>query len=95
MMTTTKQTASDEGYQRSLEVHRQIEALYPRVEQHNACFRDMMAVDRALPRVPGKTAGVRVDPVMSALAIKAATTKRAVLALCELGDGDNALASAR
>lgn len=85
----------DEGYQLSLEVHGQIEALYPRVEQHAAYFRVMMPVDRAFPQPPGTTGGVRLDPVVSALAIKAATTKRAILAVCELGDGDNALALAR
>lgn len=85
----------DEGYQRSLEVHRRIEALYPRVEQHAAYFRVLMPVDPNLPKPPGKTGGVRLDPMVCALTIKAATTKRAVLALCELGDGDNALALTR
>jgi hypothetical protein len=33
--------------------------------------------------------------MVCALAIKAATTKRAVFALCELGDGDNAMALTR
>jgi uncharacterized protein DUF5677 len=94
-MITTKDPSRDEGYQRSLEVHRRIEALYPRIEQQTAYFRVMMPGDRAFPQVPGKTAGVRLDPVVCALAIKAATTKRAILAVCELGDGDNALALAR
>lgn len=39
--------------------------------------------------------GVMVDPIVCALAIKAATTKRPVVALCELGDGDNAFALMR
>src|SRR5206468_548166 len=94
-MTTTTNPSRDEGYQRGLEVHRKIEALYPRVDQYNAYFRDLMPVDRTLPRPPGKTPGVRLDPVVCALAIKAATTKRAIWAVCELGDGDNALALAR
>jgi hypothetical protein len=32
---------------------------------------------------------VLLDQFVCALSVKAATTKRAVLALCELGDGDN------
>ncbi len=87
--------ARDEGYQLSLQLHGQLEALYPRIEQYAAYFRVLTPVDPALPQPPGKTGGVRLDPVMCALAIKAATTKRAVLALCELGDGDNALVLTR
>lgn len=86
---------SDPGYQRSLEVHKQIEALYPRVEAHRAYFRGMTQVDPNLPRPPGTSGEVRLDHVVCVLAIKAATTKRAVLAVCELGDGDNAIALAR
>lgn len=85
----------DAGYQRSVEVHDQIEALYTRVEEHGAYFRDLMPVDPTLPHPPGITGGVRLDPLVCALAIKASTTKRAVLTLCELSDGDNALALAR
>jgi hypothetical protein len=88
-------TQRDAGYQRSLEVHRKLEALYPRIEQHDAYFREMTLADRRLPRPPGRTPGLRLDPMVCALAIKAATTKRAVLALCELGDGDNAMALTR
>lgn len=73
----TKETVPrNEGYQASLELHHQIEALYPRVEQHSAYFRVLMPVDPALLRAPGKTGGVRLDPIVCALAIKAATTKR-------------------
>jgi hypothetical protein len=88
-------TESNEAYQRSLDVHRAIEALYPRIEQHRAFFRVLTPVDRQLPQLPGKTGGTRIDPVVCALSIKAATTKRAILALCELGDGENALALTR
>jgi len=94
-MTTATPPSRDAGYQRSLEVHRQIEALYPRVEQEHAYFRALMPVDRAFPQPPGTTGGVSFDPLVCALAIKAATTKRAILAVCELGDGDNALALTR
>lgn len=87
--------SNEAAYRRSLEVHRSLEALYPRVEQHAAFFRALMPADPTLPRPPGKTPGVRLDPVVCALAIKAATTKRAVLALCELRDGANALALTR
>jgi hypothetical protein len=85
----------DAHYVRSADVHRQIEALYPRVEEYAAHFRAMMPVDRSLPTPPGKTPAVRLDPVVCSLAIKAATTKRAVFALSELSDGDNALALTR
>ena len=95
MMTTGTSPSTDAGYQRSLEVHRQIEALYPHIEQATAYFRGVMPVDSALPRPPGTISGVTLDPLVCALAIKAATTKRALLAVCELGDGDNALALAR
>ena len=78
-----------------MELHRRIEALYSRVEQHGAYFRGVMRVDSALPKSHGKTPGVRVDPIVCALAIKAATTKQAIVALCEGGDGDNAFALTR
>lgn len=94
-MTTGTSPSTDAGYQRSLEVHRQIEALYPHIEQATAYFRGVMPVDSALPRPPETISGVTLDPLVCALAIKAATTKRALLAVCELGDGDNALALAR
>ena len=48
-----------------------------------------------LPQPPGNTRGVRLDPMVCALGIKAATTKQAIVALCELGDGANALALTR
>lgn len=82
-------------YQRSLELHRQIEALYSRVEQHRAFFRVVMPVDRRIPQPPGRVAASRLDPVVCALAIKAATTKSAVVTLCAVGDGQNALALTR
>lgn len=85
----------DTAYQRSLEVHHRIEALYPRIEEYRAYFRTLMPVDHVFPQPPGKRAGVRLDPIVCGLAIKAATTKRAILAVCELGDGDNAIALAR
>ena len=94
-MTAATPPSRDAGYQRSLEVHLKIEALYPRIEQAQAHFRALRPVDRAFPQPPGTTGGVRLDPLVCALAIKAATTKRAILAVCELGDGDNALALAR
>src|SRR5712692_9919286 len=94
-MTDTKLTPPDAGFQLSLKLHHELEALYPRIEQHGSIFRGLAAVDRALPHPPGKTSGVQLDPVVCALGIKAATTKRAILTLCELGDGDNAIALAR
>lgn len=83
------------AYERSLELHDAIEALYPRIEEHRVYFRTVMPVDSSLPRPPGRTGGVRHDPMICALAIKAATTKRAVRTLCELGDGQNAIVLTR
>jgi hypothetical protein len=85
----------DEGYRRSLELHQEIESLYPRVEQHAAYFRGMARVDPTLPHPPGVVGGTRLDPLVCALAIKAATTKGAIVAMCSHGDGDNALVLAR
>jgi hypothetical protein len=93
--TVPKHQSRDQGYQRSLELHHEIESLYPRVEQHAAYFRGLMRADATLPHPPGITGGTRVDPLVCALATKASTTKRAIVAVCELGDGDNALALAR
>lgn len=82
-------------YDRSLDLHRRIEALYPRVAEQRVYLRGLMRPDPAIPRVPGKSGGVMIDPIVCALAIKAATTKRAVVTLCEQGDGDNALVLTR
>jgi uncharacterized protein DUF5677 len=82
-------------YARIMEIHRRIEALYPRVEERAAYFRTFMRADSALPKASGKPMGVRVDPIVCALAIKAATTKQAIAALCELGHGDDAFALTR
>lgn len=83
------------GFQLSLKLHNELERLYLRVEQHGARFRSFFPADPRFPRPPGITPGVRLDPVACALAVKAATTKRAILALCQMGDGDNALVLAR
>jgi hypothetical protein len=88
----TATTRSDAGYGRSLEVHYRIEALDRRIEQRGAYFRGMTPADSRLPFPPRKTPGLRLDPMVCALAIKAATTKRAVFTLCEVGDGDNVMA---
>jgi hypothetical protein len=90
-----RRPAAEPGYELSLKLHRELEALYPRIEERGLLFRGMTAVDSRLPHPPGRTAGVRLDPMVCALAVKAATTKRAILTLCEAGDGDNALALAR
>jgi hypothetical protein len=54
-----------------------------------------MPVARIIPRPPGTTPAVKLDPIVCGLAVKAATTKRAILTLCDLGDGQNALALTR
>jgi hypothetical protein len=90
-----KTDSTDGEYGRSLEVHQKIEALYSEIEQHGVRLRGMRPADPILPRPPGRTPGLLLDPIVCALAIKAATTKRAVLAVCELGDGANAMALTR
>jgi hypothetical protein len=83
-------------YKRSLEIHQAIEALYARVEEYRAHFRDWMRADVAIPTPAGKRPrAIRADPWVCALAIKAATTKRAIAILCDAGDGDNAIVLAR
>jgi len=90
-----RRITQDEGYRRSVEIHQGIEALYPRIEEASAHFRAMRPVDPSLPKPPGQTRAVWIDPIVCAIAIKAATTKRAVLTLCNVGDGENALILAR
>jgi hypothetical protein len=90
-----RRLSRDKGYRRSIEIHRRIEALYPRIEEASVYFRAMRPVDSSLPKPPGQIRAVRIDPIVCAIAIKAATTKRAVLTLCDLGDGENALILAR
>lgn len=85
----------DRHYERSMEIHRRIEALYSRVEEQVAYFRGMMRADPALSIPPATSPGVVCDPIVCALAVKAATTKRAIALLCQHGDGDNALALTR
>jgi hypothetical protein len=82
-------------YETALDFHRQIESLYPEVERHHAWFRGLQLVGRNVPVPVGVSSGADTDRVFCALAIKAATTKRSVLTLCEAGDGDNASALAR
>lgn len=94
-MVDTMQIEVDKGYQLSLDIHRSLEALYPRIERHAAIFRHALPVDARLPRPPGTTFRERLDPIVNALSVKAATTKRAIVTLCELDDGDNAVVLAR
>jgi hypothetical protein len=82
-------------YLRARELHHEIETLYPLVEQHRAWFRGKSFVGRNVPLPTGKIPVVDLDRVYCALAIKAATTKRAVLSLCESGDGDSAYTLSR
>jgi len=79
----------------ALEGHRRIEALYADVAARRAWFRDMGTVSPGIPLPTGKQGLLDPDRVFCALAIKAATTKRAIATLCEAGDGENALALMR
>src|SRR5688572_20073953 len=85
----------DELYADSLEIHHQIEALYPRVAARRAHFRGLRRVSPRIPTPPGRRAVVDTDRVLCALAMKAAATKRAIVALCEAGHGENAFALTR
>jgi hypothetical protein len=53
----------DRRYERSREIHEQIESLYRRVEDYGAYFRDAAAVDPSLPMPPSSSPGARHDPV--------------------------------
>ena len=75
-------------YLKARELHNEIESLYPLVEQHRAWFRGKSFVGKNVPLPTGRIPVVDLDRVYCALAIKAATTKRAVLSLCESGDRD-------
>ena len=82
-------------YRRALELAEQIETLYAEVEEHRAWFRSMEKVGPNVPLPAGRHSFVNVDRVFCALAIKAATTHRAVRILCEAGDGDSAASLSR
>jgi hypothetical protein len=88
-------TAPTPTYLKARELHREIESLYPEVERHRAWFRNMSFVGKNVPLPTGTIPIVDLDRVYCALAIKAATTKRAVLSLCESGDGDSAYTLSR
>jgi hypothetical protein len=75
----------DEHFERSVEIHNAIEAVYPKIDAHGARFRGPMRVDPRFPHPPAVTPGTQFDPLVGALSIKAATTKRAVLTLCKQG----------
>ena len=83
-------------YELSVEIHHRIEALYPRFEAHGATLRGPQRVSDVFPIPPEMSPPwTTTDPMVCALAIKAATTKQAILRLCDAGDGDNAMALAR
>ena len=87
--------SQSQDYERAVQVHHDIEALYPEIERHRAWFRGRQLVGRNVPQPVGCRSVVDLDRVFCALAIKAATTKRAVLTLCEDGDGDSAYTLSR
>jgi hypothetical protein len=80
---------------RDVAVHEAIEALYPEVEKHAAYFRDWVTVSPMIPRLQGLPSATDNDHVFCALAIRAATTKRALFRLATDGDGDTAMVLAR
>src|SRR4051794_15329276 len=82
-------------YAAALQLHHEIESLYPRIEQQRVWFRGAQLVGRNVPLPPGNPRMVETDRVFCALAIKAATTKRAVVSLADADDGDNAIALSR
>jgi hypothetical protein len=85
-----------ERYDASLEIHRRILTLYPKVATKGALFRDLQVVSSRIPRpTVGGPRGVDTDRVFCALAIRAAATKDSVALLCEAGHGESAMALAR
>ena len=89
-------THRDLAFTRSLELHHRIEALYPSVHERGFYFRAPVEVDRSF-RMPvgAPREEVEADPIVCALGVKAATTKRAIVTLSQADDGDNALALTR
>jgi len=83
-------------YEGSMDIHRRIVALYPKVAEKNAFFRDLHLVSPRIPRPRiGGPRGVDTDRVFCALAIRAAATKESIVLLCEAGHGEGAIALAR
>ncbi len=83
-------------YEGSMDIHRRIVALYPKVAERNAFFRDLHLVSPRIPRPRiGGPWGVDTDRVFCALAIRAAATKESIVLLCEAGHGEGAVALAR
>jgi hypothetical protein len=83
----------DRLYFGSLEIHRRIEGLCPKVR--GAYFRAMHTVSRRIPQPIGRLPIVDTDRVFYALAIRAAATKESIVLLCEAGHGESAIALSR
>ena len=83
-------------YAEALETHRRIARIYPRVAAAKVVFHAPQKVGPTIPLpTPDRAPFVDTDRIVCALAIKAATTKRAVLKLCASGEGAAALALTR
>lgn len=79
-------------------IHELIVALYARINNQGIWFRNPAPVALELPdslRLSGKVAVVDRDRIVSALMVKAANTKEAVMLLASAGHGDDAYALAR
>jgi hypothetical protein len=73
-------------YEGSMDLHRRIVALYPKVAGKNAFFRDLHLISPWSPRPRiGGPRGVDTDRVFCALAIRVAATKESIVLLCEAG----------
>ena len=83
-------------YTGSLDIHRRILALYPKVAEKQAWFRGMHVVSPRIPKVAvGGPRGVNTDRIFCALMIRAAATKESIVLLCEAGHGEGAIALSR
>jgi hypothetical protein len=79
-------------------IHERIVALYSRINEQGFWFRSPARAALEIPdslRISGKVAVVDRDRIVSALMIKAANTKEALLLLASAGHGDDAYALAR
>jgi len=55
------EATTSQRYQHCLEVHRRIEALYPRIEERRAFFRNLGRVGRHIPTPAGSSPVVDRD----------------------------------
>lgn len=82
-------------YEQTVAIHDQIESMYETIHAARAYIRGHRRIAKSIPVPSGAPTLLEHDRVFCALAIRAATTKRAVFTLCDGGDGDSAMVLAR